>query len=135
MAKKVLRYNISKNQLVAADVVTGSKTVEIGGLTYKVRLLTGGNGDVPATGPGGEWDKYMLPIHASIGPWATYTNLDLGISGSGNGAFAFNQERGKNPGTAEGNVVRGFGNINGYNVVNDNIVSSFGWRPVLELVV
>lgn len=98
VAKKAFRNSISWDHINSANAVYGDKTVEIGGLTYKVRLLRGanigfnpkvpikdqpdgGNGYSGAVCHGSEWNRLMLPIHqeAINKNWAYPDNVESDI--------------------------------------------------------
>ena len=98
VAKKSFRNSISWDHINSANAVYGDKTVEIGGLTYKVRLLRGanigfnpkvpikdqpdgGNGYSGAICHGSEWNRLMLPIHqeAINKNWACPDNVESDI--------------------------------------------------------
>lgn len=75
--KKPFRYNLSWNDINAANAVFGNKTVTINGKTYRVRLLKAYNekattkteNDITFVSPsygennkGSEWNKLILPL-------------------------------------------------------------------------
>jgi hypothetical protein len=96
VAKKPIRHSISWDAINAAKCVygdEGDKTVTIGGLTYKVRLMRALN---PSNDPktvasavsgtvnhGSEWNRLMCQIHeeAINGSWSNPDNIesDIGI--------------------------------------------------------
>jgi hypothetical protein len=154
VAKKPIRYSISWDDINAAGCVFGTKTVVIGGLTYKVRLMKTGLVD-PMLGyqgahlHGSEWNRLMLPIHikAKDKSWADPDNVEADIpywgidftdkdlhthANFGDGARCWCQE---NYPTSSKRMFRG-----GYGVSGSEYgISSYsgttrGWRPVLELV-
>jgi hypothetical protein len=153
VAKKPIRYNLTWDNINAAGCVTGTKTVVIGGKTYKVRLFRGSNTTTPATVDGApcqysEWNKLMLPIHiqAQDKSWAepasveadcaywgiNFSNGDLLVEVySGNGSCSICQE------LVSTNCVRrgGYNGVSDGNGTTKNFASAAsGWRPVLELV-
>jgi hypothetical protein len=98
VAKKAFRGSMKWDYINSANAVYGDKTVEIGGLTYKVRLLRGanigfnpkvpikdqpdgGNGYSGAICHGSEWNRLMLPIHqeAINKNWAYPDNVESDI--------------------------------------------------------
>lgn len=96
VAKKPIRHSISWDTINTAKCVygdSGDKTIEIGGLTYKVRLLRGGKPDndpkvtsSPYDGVfnhNSEWNRLMCQIHEqAIGKTWVYPNnmeSDIGI--------------------------------------------------------
>lgn len=131
VAKTTMRNNISKDQLVAANLVTGNKTVVIGGKTYKVRCMTGRAGANTQT-MGGEWLSWYTAL--TNGTWAEYTTAQLitGTGGNSNGELVHVQE----------NDPRGPAAFNGYPTLltagwygpTSQVHPGIGWRPVLELV-
>ncbi len=136
VSKQPLRRGVSWNQLNALGLVTGTKTVEIEGKRYKVRLLTGGNGN-PSTGAGGEWDQFMYSVSLDRpvsyqGPrFAEFNATELAY-GSGSVIYStLCQES-----TSAANCVRrGRDNVQYYAAIpkTDNGTTVM-WRPVLELV-
>jgi hypothetical protein len=125
VAKKTLRHSASWNQIDSLGAVFGEKTVEIGGFTYKVRLLTGGKHP-----GGGEWNVLMYGVHKDRSPnWDNFNDSDLQV-GSGNGHRTWCQE-------VQGGLytLRGGGGITGFIGSTPNSIDSInGWRPCLELV-
>lgn len=153
VAKKPLRYNLSWGDINSANVVYGDKTLEIGGLTYKVRLMKGANKD-PADAyngsinHGSEWNKLMLSIHiqAKDKSWAYPGNVEHDVpywgtdftdedllthKDYGNGSYSWCQEV-----TPSSNRLTrgGYGVSYSLDSVSSGVVSRCGWRPVLELV-
>lgn len=139
VAKKRYIAPVVWDTLNARGVVFGGTTVEIGGVTYKVRVLKGAlgssataAGEDPASTHGSEWNRLMYNIHqdtpgSQAGPnWASYTNADLDV-GNSNGTWAqetFTGESGKRisrGGNSVSSLARLFSSSNTY-----------GWRPVLE---
>lgn len=152
VAKKPIRHSISWDNINAAGCVFGTKTVTIGGLTYKVRLMKTGLVD-PMTGSNGvhvhssEWNKLMLPIHveANIKSWASPNNVEDDVpywhinftdkdlhthDENGDGTYTWCQET-----YTTSRLYRGRTGVSyASTVVPGNTASSFGWRPCLELV-
>ncbi|MNZ89486.1 hypothetical protein D3C78_1084120 [compost metagenome] len=132
IAKKHYRHSVTWNNLSAANIVNGTKTVLIGGKTYKVRLITGGATAAAAN----EWDGLLAGTHvadAKARHWASYTNADLEIDSAASPYVTQCQEASQ-VNTAN-NVVRGLGDINAWNSNNKTTGGTTrGWRPVLELV-
>lgn len=154
VAKKPFRYSLSWNDINAANAVYGDRTVTIGGLTYKVRLMRGAEND-PSNytdddrdAIGSEWNRLLLPIHKNASSNWTYPEYggvteDWGIDytdadllthyNHGNGAYSWCQEtQGDN---ASGRVCRGELGVSysGSSCASDSF-SYCGWRPVLELL-
>lgn len=123
VSKRTVRYGVSYDDLEAANLVAGDRTVVIHGVEYRVRLLTYD-----------EWIQLIWPIHADdVISWEwgiNYTDDDLGI-GSGDGRASWVEE------TAAGYPDRRFscGNPAVESLVADPSSysgSAFGWRVVLE---
>lgn len=155
VAKKTIRYGISWNAINAANAVTGQRTIDIGGKTYKIRLMKGKtegkqndssfyNGDI---NKGSEWNKLMLPIHQKApSNWdykgnvnsptenwnVGYTDNDLFThSDAGNGSYSWCQEYGEG---TKYRVIRGCDCVSDSSSIypyTDGYTR--GWRPVLEL--
>lgn len=134
VSKRTLRAPISWNQINEIDLIYGDRVIEINGLFYKVRLLTGGDGD-PSSASGGEWNDLLYNVH-TVGPdtqgWAQYGNSDL-IMGSGRGSSSWCQETDEN--NSIHRIIRG-APVHGYVSASATTVSTgnYGWRPCLELV-
>ena len=135
--KKPIRSNTTWAQLNTANLIYGSRTVVIGGKTYKVRLFTGATADpADAAGSGGEWNAIMYRLwdtnpNGTTNNLAMYTTAQLGQDSSGR--FCWCQE------TAVGDttrvVLRGNPNIGSFSLTaKTNVSGNYGWRPVLELV-
>jgi hypothetical protein len=137
IAKKTLMVNITHEQLDAVGAVYGSKTIVIGGLTYKVRLMTGLNAD-PGDAAGGEYSNYLMRVtnlYTPIGDaWGAYDpGTDLGWGGgAGSGELSILQEIYTPYG---GWATRGYPGFDGiwYQIPNTTH-AGYGWKPVLELV-
>ena len=155
VAKKPIRHTISWDNINAADCVYGNKTVQIGGLTYKVRLMKGAEVDpfnyeaTDRDAIGSEWNRLMLPIHVNApSSWAypeyvasptkdwgiDYTDEDLLTHNTyGNGSYSWCQET-RSSDTAR-RVSRGsYGVSYSYASSSSNVSAARSWRPVLELV-
>jgi len=133
-AKKSFRHSISWDQIHAIGAVFGTKTVSIGGKTYKARLLTGGNGQ-PASEGGGEWNMVMYGVHQNyLPPWDYYNDQDLQTHNSyGNGSYSWCQETGS--ADASFRVYRGFFGVSAFGAyLSSSAGTDYGWRPVLELL-
>lgn len=157
LAKKPIRYGVTWNQLNALGIVFGTKTVVIGGKTYKVRLPTGANKVNPgwfAADAGGEFNEMLYPVYNGVAAaqpqvqayprWAAYTDADLNLS--------VNKSTSANPGvmtlcqeqTSAGDyLVRGYNDADnagnaqilaGWHVGGNAVQNYTGWRPILELV-
>lgn len=156
VAKKPIRHTISWNNINAANCVYGGKTVVIGGLTYKVRLMKGAEVDpfnyeaTDRDAIGSEWNRLMLPIHVNApSSWVypafvasptkdwgiDYTDTDLvTASTAGDGSYSWCQET-RSSDTAR-RVARGGGGVSGSDAgASSTATASYGWRPVLELVI
>ena len=134
VAKKTFRHNLSWDQIHAIGAVFGTKTASIGGKTYKVRLLTGGNGQ-PASEGGGEWNMIMYGVHQNyLPPWDYYNDQDLQTHNSyGNGSYSWCQETSSSD--ASRRVFRGGLGVSNFGTTTSSFAYTYlGWRPVLELL-
>jgi hypothetical protein len=136
MPKKIIRLNLSWRQLSDLGCILGSKTVVIGGLTYKVRVMTGGNGADPTNTAGGEYDNYFLRVTTSYtgagAAWSANSPSDMGwLGGVSSGEMIICKEGS----TQGGTLLRGYPGFAGvWYEPNDTPNVAYGWRPVLELV-
>lgn len=130
LAKAAFRNSILRETLNTLNLVTGNKTIVIGGLTYKVRLMTGRDAAI-SINIGGEWLDWMTNLTNAT--WASYTTAQLatGTGGVSNGELAHVQEKhGSNTW-----ATNGYPNLMGAWYQNPNATNvGYGWRPVLELV-
>ena len=155
VAKKPIRYGISWDSLKSANVIFGSKTIDIGGKTYKVRLMKGKtegkqNNQSEYSGAinhGSEWNRLILPIHKNAPSswkfknnvdsptenWSVgYADVDLVTNYNGNGSYSWCQEYGQ---SSAHRLIRGYSGVS--SSASYTPASSFtltGWRPVLELI-
>lgn len=152
VAKRPFQYAVTWDGLNNLGIATGTKTIEIGGKTYKVRLLRGaeanptnwtvemGQNNPPIVGPS-EWNRLMYRVSASNpGPasnWMTFTDVEIGVGDTTGGRSL----------CLEGSVVsqptycvgRGYPVIHWFNYQfrdsgGSSNFNNHGWRPVLELV-
>lgn len=164
VAKKAFRNSISWDHINSANAVYGGKTVEIDGLTYKIRLMRGALTDPceyedPDRGAhGSEWNRLMLPIHqeaidkswaypayveSDIPVWAhnlgtgtqgRYTNEDL-LTHYNHGSGSCSWCQETRKDNSAYRVFRGNNGVSRSNSLSSSLTnSSVGWRPVLELV-
>lgn len=158
IAKKPFRNNLSWVALNDMGIATGTKTIQIGGRTYKVRLLKGsqmnGTSVLPASVTGfdspasqySEWNTNLYHlfngVHGnasntmasegiSVGDKAQYTEAQLGIGSAEQGRWTLCQEL-NSDGTAVCRGGDGISSISGATASASSPI--FGWRPVLELV-
>lgn len=152
-SKKPFKHSISWDHINSKGCVDGTKKVTKNGVTYKVRLMKGGNGNVSdmAKGPkGSEWNRLMLPIHvkAKDQSWAYGANVDTptpywGIdftdqdlhthSSHGSGTYQWCQEAFHS--NAALRVSRGYLGVSySRGDTPSHTTVSFGWSPVLEVV-
>jgi hypothetical protein len=155
VAKKPIRCGLSWDNINAANAVYGGRTVEIGGLTYKIRLIRGAAtdpsqySDTDRGAIGSEWNNLILPLHEKApSSWAfpeyvdsptddwgeDFTDADLvTIYTAGNGYRTLCQETSNSNATER--VCRG---DNGAEYAFANPASYagsvMGYRPVLEVV-
>lgn len=152
VAKRALRNNLNWISLNNLGIVFGSKTVEIGGKTYKVRLIKGAAAD-PSTAVdnssdhvgthGSEWNRLIYRIvdradasqeGITFGEWATYTEVDLAIGAGRPGSAAWCQETGAG-GNSSKKLTRGYSTVlHAMYISPSSSHAGYGWRPVLELV-
>lgn len=156
VAKKIFRNRIPWNSINSANCVFGGAVIEIGGLSYKVRLLSTATND-PSSNDStsyhySEWNKLMLPIHikAKDESWKyianvendleywgiDFTDVDLNTGESDIVGGSWCQESWtNNNGRA---YMRGYinGDASEANIiVKTSTIISTGWRPVLELII
>ncbi len=158
IAKKILINSTTYYQLADNRLVDGSKTINIQGINYKIRLIKGVADEVDSKDNSlgakaahySEWNQLMLPIHenapdkwenpeyveSDLKSWnINYTSKDLGLAlaktegGIGFGAIC--QDR----------VIRGttkpeifIGSWINQEEIGIAVRKMTGWRPVLELV-
>lgn len=142
-----------------ANAVTQNATVEIGGLTYRARLMRGAandpldsyaNSDRDGIGDENEWNGIILPLHerAKLQNWkypafvgtTEYFGIDLSDEDLrthhdfGNGSYSWCQEVRDDDQTFR-RVSRGY---NGASYLGADgswyVYSHYGFRPVLELL-
>lgn len=149
VTKKPIRNYILWTKLNELGIVNGSKTIDIDGKTFKVRLMTG-TATNPGNTAGGEWNKYFYPIYNQPGVtstefqstrWANYTNADLGVSNSANnGALSLMQDVQNANTNPVQYATRGWASDTSKIMLNvfyqpaNSTNQGYGWRPVLELV-
>lgn len=156
VAKKTFRFNITRNDINSANAIYGNRTINIDGSTFKVRLFKGKtegkqNDQTSSSGiinHNSEWNRLMLPIHASApsnwrypgnvnsptGKWSKgYTDSDLLTSSdTGNGSWTWCQEYG---GSSDTVLFRGNVDVSDSSSIQPSFTNLVcGWRPVLELV-
>jgi hypothetical protein len=136
IAKKPMRTAVLWETLDAIGAIKGTKTLNIGGNIYKVRVMTGGNAD-PASSGGGEYNAYFGRVTVNYtGPaadrWANYSNTDVYWNGgTANGELTLCQEKY----STNGPLTRGYPGFNGlWYQAPGSTHGGYGWRPVLELV-
>lgn len=158
IAKKPYRHSISWDQIDAVNAVYGDREITVGEKQFKVRLLkgvasdpiSGGLGHDLESSWGSEWNRLFYPLVSSVsqsvqiptypmsgegivfGSWASYSEGDLGSkSGTGRGTWCQEMSSANTVQRAHrgqsGLSHLSFGNSSGTS-------SSFGWRPVLELI-
>jgi hypothetical protein len=129
--KASIRGGVLRETLNTNNLVTGNSTIDIGGLTYKVRLITG-RAEPQSDVIGGEWLDWVSNL--TSGEWAFYTAADLvtGTGGVNNGELVLVQELHANGSWA----TNGYPSLldSGWYQVADATHDGYGWRPVLELV-
>lgn len=149
--KKPIRLAASWDTLNAAGCVFGQKQITVGGVKYKVRLLTGADSN-PAVSWGGagifvhyypgthnsEWSRLFYPIikddpYVPIPPGnltGPYTSDDLEMNQT---IYQWCQETASNNSTYR--IIRGANYASDiYHFVSSHANNNDGWRPCLEKV-
>lgn len=128
VARGPLHGSISWNEIDSIGAAYGQATVTVGGYSYKVRLLRGGNGD-PSSGPGGEWDDLLYPI--TNGTWADLSYGDIGKYGNHAGTWCMEAPLSN----SSYRIQRGGQRDLSYYATQSSSHGSYSlWRPVLELI-
>ena len=136
---KTIVTGIYWSALAERDLVYGNRTIEIGGSTYRLRILKGYvNGMSDSNGSWGSWSSDDSSewgrtfVRLSNGVYATYGASTLNVD-SGEGGSPWCQE--VNPKYPGSYMIRGGGSYGTsfYGWRGDNAVYR-GWKPVLELV-
>ena len=124
---------------IAGSPVLQNKILTKNGHSWKVRLMTGCNGNPSAAG-GGEWDQLIYRIHVSdplglgAGLWANFSNTDIVVA-TGNGRATWTQETHSTSSFPQSRVYRGNSSASDFIYSVASFVSSgMGFRPVLELI-
>jgi len=140
-----------KNQLSWTQAQASIKTVQIGGHTYKCRLINGIIVGSANTIVGTEWNRLIYSVTTATTvaeceitgstKWDSFTYTDMGIVPSGGGGATLCTEyyHDAQPPTNTQGTFRGGGTApNPVDYVGGTLLASsgsaFGWRPVLELV-
>lgn len=131
VAKRTVRYNLSHNSVRGANLVSGDRSVVIGGITYVIRLLTGlVNRNTYRAG--GEWNRLLYPIASSqdsLGWGVNIPDADLGVT-EGNGRRSWVQET--SPNIPSNRAYRGFTSVGWMDTSpSSTSTSDMGWRPIL----
>lgn len=159
-AKRSVKHSVTYRSLRDANLVFGTRTVVVNGLTYKVRLFKtsmvelddysspAASYDHPDTHHS-EWNRLMYHVVAkpyifvantvasegiTEGDWASYSEEDLEFRNAWNlnGGNSWCQETAGLGGSAWG---RGFKGVSSHTIYTiDTGGQSASWRPVLELV-
>lgn len=133
ISKKAIRKNLTWEQLNVLGLIKGTKTLVIGGKTYKLRVMqmyaSDGGGNHSA--PGREWLECMVNITNGIYAAYTTTQLGTGTGGTTNGELSIGQE----PDGRGGHVAGAYQGISDmWYIIPNTTNNGYGWRPVLELV-
>lgn len=146
VAKRPLRYGLSWDSLNSIGIASGSRTIVIGSITYRVRLLRGLGrpvvsadvyGDDVSVGHESEWNRLMYRVCVHNPPsqsepnFISYPFNEL-ITGSGNGEDSWCLDTWDNATAVTRAKSNNIGYVN-WRVKSDVRVAS-GWRPVLELI-
>lgn len=148
VAKMPIRTTLSYTALSNADLITGTKVVNIAGKNYKVRLLKGlrykvyskERGSDISTSYYSEWNKLMYLASDGNFPNAGSALVREGLSGITLGGFdqkALGTDI--STWTIEADTTQAIsrgGQNTGYVDYSNRSTSvyTFGWRPVLELI-
>lgn len=165
VAKKSFRSATSWDHINSANAVYGGKTVDIDGLTYKIRLMKGALTDPceyedPDRGAhGSEWNRLMLPIHEKAidesWDYPEYVENDIPVwshnLGSGNQGMYTDEDllthydhgsgsrswcQETRKDDAASRVLRGYGGVSHSNsYASSGAYGLLGWRPCLEFSV
>lgn len=157
VAKKTFRHSATWDSINTVNAVFGNRTIDIGGKTYKIRLMKGKTegkqndtssyeGDICKNS---EWNKLMLPIHQKApSNWEFKSNVNsptenwnVGYAdtdlfthyNAGMGTYSWCQEYG---GNTSDRMLRGGSDVS-FAIYCSSRMNGFnytGWRPVLELV-
>lgn len=147
-AKTPIKYGVPWSTLNSLGVVYGETTIGIGGISFKVRLMSGANDNPYAGGAHlnpppdlvdrSEWNRLIVSVlQDGTAEWHNYQTSDLGIKSSGNAYSSWFQERDPQLLHAVlrprgGHLVHGL-YIGGQSGISSTD-SSWGWRPVLEVL-
>ncbi len=156
MAKKRIRVGLISTDLVAANVVSGDRQINIGNHTFKLSILSGqaksgshSPGSSSTDGAncfGSEWNRLMyrstIPSTAvsptgisaegiTFGEFVNIPAASLDVAAGGNGNYTICSEYA----TAGNPVERGAFSVVGSYRHTSAVPSDRGWRPVLELIV
>lgn len=128
-----IRHTISWEQLSARNLITGNRTIVIGGQTFKVRLMTGCEQD-PGIAGGGlaarEWKKYIVGL--TDGTYDSQTAAWAGVGNDGINISILQEASANETGAHSG---AGYPGINDIWYVSANQEHPFfNWRPLLEKV-
>ena len=143
MAQKPFRHSLTWNQIHARGAVFGTRTIAIGGKTYKVRVPRGGVASTtstidPSWGYGSEFNYLMTSIRGGIntpsGEGLTYgTIAQLSGSDLAGNIYTICQETATMEATWR--TLRGGASaLHGHVIGIDQSHSTYGWRPILEQI-
>lgn len=160
VSKKPIRYNLTWDNINAANCVYGDKTIDIGDKKYQVMLMRGIGEDVQpnpktlnqayngAACHNSMWNKLMLPIHQKApDTWryldnvksptenwnVGYTDADLVTNSSGgNGSYSWCQETIYEWDARSTRGRSGVSFSDAYFSYSTN--NDYGWRPCLQLI-
>lgn len=156
IAKKPYRHSLNWKHLDELSMVKGDKTLTIGGLKYRIRLIRGAdvdpakathNSSNPVGTRNSEWAVLLGRVVSQFtyvgapSKWWDYDQAEVTAQG-GPGNYGTsnlcleNSAWGQSNTSASGYIVlRGYTGVNNYYVtLNTNGSSYSGWRPVLELI-
>ena len=114
VAKQTFKHTVSWNHINEAGAVWGEKLVQIGNHIFACRLLSSA-----------EWNKLIYPVHANYGTWASFSDVELNITG--NGGYTWTSTP-----TGSSRIFRGYISVENSSIRSPSIAnSSYGFRPVL----
>lgn len=143
--KRPIVYSSSWDNLNTLSAIFGTDKT-IGGVSYKVRVMTGTVSDPYSTDfpswdgaePGGEFEALFVKIHTTDGSWESFSNQDLQIStytgslfGDNYGRSVICQETSEDD--ASEYLARETGTMDTFNRPKSENSDWLSWRPVLEV--
>lgn len=114
VAKQTFRHTATWNDINAVGAVWGEKLVQVGNHIFACRLLSSA-----------EWNKLIYPVHANYGTWASFSDAELNITGSGGYTWTSTP-------SGSSRLLRGINSVEySHLYIPSNATSNSGFRPVL----